>query len=84
MTSATPVRSVEVPTAAWPRRYLRKVIDSDEVRSARPQRCLEAARSWEQRVGFPDKIEPQSSLDKDDEGLSGNPVRSAAWAGLYG
>jgi hypothetical protein len=48
----------------------------------RLQRCVAAVRDWEQRISGFEDVEPRSSLDKDDAGLRGNPVRSAAWYGL--
>lgn len=57
-------------------------MDDDKVWLRRLQRCVSAVRDWEKRMADPDEVEPRSSLDKDDVGLRGHPVRSAAWYGL--
>jgi hypothetical protein len=57
-------------------------VDEEEVWLRRLQRSMEAVRDWEKCTGNPESVEPRSSLDKDDGGLPGHPVRSAAWYGL--
>ncbi len=55
---------------------------SDELWLKRLQRSITAIRGWEPRMGEHELVAPGSSLAKDDEGLIGNPVRSAARYGL--
>lgn len=57
-------------------------MDDGEMWRRRLEKSVDAVRQWEHRTGSPDEVEPRSSLDKDDEGLPGHPVRSAAWYGL--
>jgi hypothetical protein len=54
----------------------------DEVWLGRFRDSAIAVRHWEQRLEDPDDVAPGSSIDKDDAGLVGHPVRSAAWYGL--
>lgn len=55
---------------------------SEELWLKRLQRSITAIRGWEPRMGEHELVAPGSSLAKDDEGLIGNPVRSAARYGL--
>ena len=57
-------------------------MDDEELWLQRMQRAVDAVRLWEKRMDGPDVVESKSSLDKDDEGLPGHPVRSAAWYGI--
>ncbi|MEO5317461.1 hypothetical protein PV761_02545 [Arthrobacter sp. CC3] len=57
-------------------------MDDEELWRLRLQKVVDAVRSWEVRIERPDEIAARSSIDRDDEGLPGHPVRSAAWYGL--
>jgi hypothetical protein len=57
-------------------------VDQEVVWMRRLQRSVDAVREWEERIGSPEDVELKSSLAKDDAGLPGHPVRSAAWYGL--
>jgi len=54
----------------------------DEAWSERLQQAVGAVRDWEKRITNLDDVESKSSIDQDDNGLPGHPVRSAAWYGL--
>lgn len=49
---------------------------------ARFEKCVDAARAWEERLASPDSVEPGSSLASDDKDLLTAPVRTAAWSGI--
>lgn len=57
-------------------------MDEDEVWWGRIQFSMNAVREWEKRTRDRDVVEQGSSIDADDDGLVGHPVRTGAWYGL--
>ncbi|MBT2550486.1 hypothetical protein [Arthrobacter sp. ISL-65] len=52
--------------------------ESESLWLVRLERCLDTARSWEQRLAAPDPVTSGSSLAGDDKGLVTAHVRTAA------
>lgn len=58
------------------------LMDGDKIWWGRLRLAMKAVRHWERRTGERDEVEPGSSIAKDDDGLTGHPVRTGAWYGL--
>lgn len=57
-------------------------MDGDEIWWGRLRLAMKAVRHWERRTGERGEVEPGSSIARDDDGLTGHPVRTGAWYGL--